>query len=429
MPILLHLRPICIAFAALAPSIAPLPAVAQLLGSEFQVNSYTTGDQAYPAVGADAAGNFVVVWTSGGQDGSGNGIFAQRFDLAAAAVGSEFQVHSYTTQDQYAPAVAADDAGNFLVVWLRGPDPGGHPGLFGQRFDASGSPAGNEFRVNVSTTGQPARPAVAADGLGNFIVVWQDDEVLARRFGPDGAPASGELRVNTATFDAQGEAAVAADAAGNFVVVWDSYLQDGSSYGIFGQRFAATGAPTGGEFQVNTYTTSWQTTPAVAMGDAGDFVVVWNRDHPGGSGSDIAGQRFDAGGSPLGGEFQASGLVTGFKGRPAVAITAAGSFVVAWDAPGRDGSAAGVLAQAFDSAGAPAGGEFLVNTHTTAAQTLPVVAAGADGSFVAVWQSDPGQDGMGGGIFAQQLATLPFRDDFESGATCAWSATVGGGCP
>ena len=72
---------------------------------------------------------------------------------------------------------------------------------------------------------------------------------------------------------------VAADADGDFVVVWES---DGSSgtdtscTSIQGQRYASTGAPQGAQFQVNTYTTSYQRRPAVAADAAGDFVVVWD---------------------------------------------------------------------------------------------------------------------------------------------------------
>ena len=51
------------------------------LGAEFRINSYTTHAQGMPSVSADAAGNFVVVWNSYKQDGSGWGIFAQRFNM------------------------------------------------------------------------------------------------------------------------------------------------------------------------------------------------------------------------------------------------------------------------------------------------------------------------------------------------------------
>ena len=72
-------------------------------GSEFQVNSYTTGYQSDPAVASDANGNFVVVWRSYGQDGSGDGVFGQRFNASGVPQGSEFQVNSYTTGDQLSP--------------------------------------------------------------------------------------------------------------------------------------------------------------------------------------------------------------------------------------------------------------------------------------------------------------------------------------
>ena len=56
------------------------------VGSEFHVNTYTTDDQYASSVAADAAGNFVVVWQSFGQDGSGLGVFGQRYDATGAPV-------------------------------------------------------------------------------------------------------------------------------------------------------------------------------------------------------------------------------------------------------------------------------------------------------------------------------------------------------
>ena len=58
---------------------------------------------------------------------------------------------------------------------------------------------------------------------------------------------------------------MANDSSGNFVVVWRSNGQDGSFYGIFGQRYASSGTPLGPEFPVNTYTTDVQELPAIAV--------------------------------------------------------------------------------------------------------------------------------------------------------------------
>jgi hypothetical protein len=65
-------------------------------------------------------------------------------------------------------------------------------------------------------------------------------------------PVGTEFQVNTYTTSQQRFAAVAANAVGNFVVVWTSYTQDGTADGVFGQRYASSGAAQGGEFQVNT---------------------------------------------------------------------------------------------------------------------------------------------------------------------------------
>jgi hypothetical protein len=44
--------------------------------------------------------------------------------------------------------------------------------------------------------------------------------------------------VNTYTTSRQARPAVASDAPGNFVVAWESNTQDGSNYGVFGQRYS-----------------------------------------------------------------------------------------------------------------------------------------------------------------------------------------------
>jgi hypothetical protein len=56
------------------------------------------------------------VWESFGQDGSYDGVFGQRYDSTGTALGSEFQVNTYTTGSQVSPATAADPGGDFLVM-------------------------------------------------------------------------------------------------------------------------------------------------------------------------------------------------------------------------------------------------------------------------------------------------------------------------
>jgi hypothetical protein len=121
------------------------------IGTEFQVNSYTSGGQRRAKVGRADDGHFVVVWHSLDQDGSDYGIFAARFDAAGVRVGGEFQVNSITDARQSFPAVAVDAAGDFVVAWMGYNGPGPQFDVFVRRFNAQGAPQGVEFQVNTYT--------------------------------------------------------------------------------------------------------------------------------------------------------------------------------------------------------------------------------------------------------------------------------------
>ena len=100
--------------------IARSPAIADATvasGPEFQVNTYTLHNQKSPKVASDDAGDYVVVWNSHYEDGSGYGVYAQRYNSTGAAQGSEFQVNTYTSGNQEQADVAMDSAGDFVVVW------------------------------------------------------------------------------------------------------------------------------------------------------------------------------------------------------------------------------------------------------------------------------------------------------------------------
>ncbi len=376
---------------------------------EFQINTYTTSSQSQQAVAFDEAGNFVVVWASYGQDGDRWGIFGQRFEASGGRRGAEFQVNSYTSSQQYFPAVASDAAGGFVVVWTSLQD-GGLTGVFGQRYDDSGAPRGVEFQVNSYTTDDQYLGLVASDARGNFVVVWssykQDGSlwgVFGQRYDASGVRQGAEFQINSQTTGSQSATSVAADGAGNFVVVWTGSNQDGSTNGVFGRRYDASGVPRGGEFQVNTYTTSSQLGAHVASDAAGDFVAVWTSYAQDGSSWGVFGQGFDAAGVRRGGEFRVNTYTTEYQGPPSVASDAAGDFIVAWASNGQDGSALGVFGQRFDVSGAARGAEFQVNAQTLGHQRMPATASDGVGNFVVSWT---GYDASALGVFGRRFGGL-----------------------
>jgi hypothetical protein len=332
------------------------------IGSEFIVNTYTTGYQYFAAVAAAPRGGFVVSWQSYGQDGSREGVFAQRFDRAGARLGAELRANSFTTHTQSRASVGVDASGNFLVSWRSGspaqPQDGDATGVFAQRFGAGGTAQGAEFRVNAYTTSYQDRPDVARAPDGSFVVVWQSNDqegaasgygIYARRHAADGTPLGAEFRVNTYTTDDQAWPAVGIDAAGNFVVAWTEYApRDGSETSIRAQRFSSAGAPVGAEFQVNTYTTGTQFEPGLGVAlDGGAFVVTWTSYGQDGSGDGVFGRRFNSAGVAVGAEFRANTASTGHQYRGNPAVDPSGNFTVVWESDAQDGSLTGVYAQRY----------------------------------------------------------------------------------
>ena len=325
------------------------------LGPQFRVNSYVTDGQLAPSVASSSAGSFVVTWQSFNQDGSGTGSFAQRYSSSGTPLGGEFQVNTYTTSAQFYPRVALDSVGNFVIVWNDYTQDGSGIGVYAQRYASNGTPLGLEFRVNTFTTGRQTRATVASSPAGDFVVVWQSDGqdgdgygVFAQRYSSTGVPLGGEFRVNTTPAFSQSRPAVAFDGAGNFVVAWNVARTNQSvPFDIVGRRYDSTGAPLGDEFRVNAYNRTSQFFPAVAADAAGDFVVAWASFPKDGSSFEVLAQRFDGSGAPLGSEFRVNSFTPNLQSHPAVASDAAGHFVIVWDSHSQDGSAYGVFGQRY----------------------------------------------------------------------------------
>jgi Ca2+-binding RTX toxin-like protein len=278
---------------------------------------------------------------------------------------------------------------------------------------APGDPVGGEFRVNTTIAGDQRNSDVATDADGDYVVVWEspdgggssarfgnfgDSGIFAQRYNNAGVRQGGEFRVNTTIADSQSRPSVALDADGDFVITWQSYLQDGSVFGVYAQRYNRTGVAQGGEFRANTFTSGTQSNPTVSLDADGDFVVVWDGfrgDYVGENAYlGIYARRFDRAGTPQGGEFRVStdNDTQQIREFPVVALDADGDFVVAWKDVYCCASAlsADIVVQRFNSAGVPQSGNFVVNGSVSASQVVaPDVAIDTDGDFVVTWQTNP----------------------------------------
>ena len=379
--------------------------------TEFQVNSNAGFSAGGSSVATFGDGGFVVAWESWGQDGDGRGVFARRFSSEGLAFGPEVQVNTAVIDDQQNATVASLAAGGFVVVWDSTGQDGSDRGIFGQRFNNGGSPSGPEFQVNSYTLEAQERCSVASLAAGGFVVVWksygQDGGgygVFGQRFDSDGSTAGGEFQLNTTSDNYQINPSVARNGEQGFVAVWQSKHQETGEnvdFGIFGQRFDIGGSKVGGEFQVNSYTEESQKYPSVSASSDGAYVVVWESDVQDGDDFGVFGQRFTAGGNKAGGEFPVNTWTINLQMDPEVASLSGGGFAVVWESWGQDDSDRAVMGQRFDSGGSKLGNEFLVNTCGSGYQMNADVAAFDGGGFIVVWDSG-GQDECNEGVFAQR---------------------------
>jgi hypothetical protein len=268
--------------------------------SEFQVNTHLTNNQYNPAAAMDSNGNFVVTWQSDNQDGNGLGIYAQRFDSLGNSIDSEFKINTYTISNQVNPAVAMDSNGNFIVTWQSLQDGSGY-GIYAQKYDSNGIAQGSEFRVNNYTRNNQRNPSVSIDSSGNFVVTWQSDVqdgsgfgIYAQRYNSSRQKVGSEFRVNSYTTNFQENSSVSMDSSGNFVVTWQSNGQDGDGYGVYYQKYNSNGAKIGFELEypANIYTTNAQYNPVVVLDNLGNFVIAWQSYTQDGSNNGIYTKRY-----------------------------------------------------------------------------------------------------------------------------------------
>lgn len=251
----------------------------------------TFDNQRNSSIAMNAVGDFVVVWESQNQDTDGYGIYAKRFSADGQPIGNAFQVNTVSPNNQQNAAVAIATNGSFVVVWESEVQDGSGWGIFAQRYGADGKPIGAEFQVNPAdgAANDQRKPSVAMDATtGDFVVTWTSDdggstaknkEVYFRQFTASGTPKGGQIRANQNPIENQQYSVVTALPGGGFAITWSGSSGEGaggSGSGIFLRRFKADGSPIEQtDVVVNTTKGNDQLFSSIAADAAGNLAVVW----------------------------------------------------------------------------------------------------------------------------------------------------------
>ena len=378
----------------------------EFIGDEFQVNTFATGDQNRPAVASLPDGKFAVVWDSAAQ---GAGIYGQIFDRNAGKIGGEFVLSSGLVTNTYDPDLTVLTNRNFIAVWESYGQDGSEGGVFGQIFDENGLKSGNQFQVNTLFTNlTQGAPTITTLNNDKFVVIWagygQDSDgrgVYGQRYEANGSPIGSEFLVNTFQTGHQDNAHATTLEDQNFLVVWNGRGQL-DSLGIYGQIFDESATKIGNEFLINTFTSSDQTNPRIASFVDSSFIVVWDSQQDG-SGRGVYGQRFAPNGTKLDGEFQVNVQSIDTQDNPSVITFSDKSFFITWDSKVQDLSLEGIYGQLFDSTGVRTETvDLQINAFTNNSQERSIATDLNNGRFVVIWESRS-QDGSGDGVFGRLL--------------------------
>lgn len=241
--------------------------VPALVGSEFHVNTTTSGNQFDSANASSTNGMSVVVW-SHQVSSSNHDIRAQLYNAAGNEIGGEIVVIG-TNANQFAATVAMDNFGNWIVAWTEGSTTTSN--IRALRFSSSGAQVGSVFNV-ATTAAREYEPSIASSSNGDFVVSYTsasagNHNVLAKLFTSAGTLLTTINVANTSVVERRSVATRSTSPNGPFAIAYES------NEDILLKRYSASGTLLGSHTIASG--TSRQIRPSASMNDFGQTVVAW----------------------------------------------------------------------------------------------------------------------------------------------------------
>ena len=252
---------------------------------------------------------------------------------------------------------------------------------------------------SLPVLGAALKPVIATRSDGSFFLAWSKYngsylDIYGQMFAADGAPAPGGPVTIAGSGQTEGLQAIAALADGRYAIAYSATGVDdpgaNNFFGVFVRIYDPSDGALSASVQVNTQVVGSQSHPDIAPLADGGFVVTW-QDHNSGGSIDVQGQLFNASGAKVGTEFEINTHGPGDHRMSSVVGLADGEHVVVWQSRGQEpgnGFGYSAFGQRFDANWQPLGGEFQIDDATDGVGAAIVdVFALSDGGFIALYQS------------------------------------------
>jgi uncharacterized protein YkwD len=234
---------------------------------------YAATSNFYPIAGIDANGNVVVAFSK--NNGADQTIYAKRYSANTATWGGTEAIAPSACNQCGDNHLAVDSSGNAMVTWTGKTDL-----IESVHFNAAAGAWGGVQTVSPSAAWAPD---IAADAHGNFVLTWTTryavkPSFLTRRF----SSTSGTWGPLTTLSDDGYFGDVVIDRSGYATAVWN---QNGTPSALQGARFDAAADSWSGAIDLAASTAaSAVVSPVLAVDAAGNVRVSWQRYPPTGSG-------------------------------------------------------------------------------------------------------------------------------------------------
>lgn len=123
------------------------------VGGEFHVSTQTVSAQELPAITALKDGGWLISWRSVEKDESypEYGVYAQRYSADGSPLGGEFRVAAADTFHQHDSALAARSDGGWISAWTSVGQDGSDDGIYAQVFDAEGEKPKGDVTLTLAS--------------------------------------------------------------------------------------------------------------------------------------------------------------------------------------------------------------------------------------------------------------------------------------
>ncbi len=238
---------------------------------------------------------------------------------------------------------------------------------------------------------------VSAQVIGNTVSSGVNWDVYGQLLGNSLIQLDSKFRVNTYLEYAQRNPKGVVLTSGDLVSVWESNWQDSSGWGVFYQLLDIHGNRISDELRANGQILSSQDHPSIAPIASGGFVIIWQESYSrasssffnkfAGTSSGVSGQCFDANGNKVGGQFIIESSSSAIDRYPSVAAFSDGSFIVVYHSKIWNGGNEEIFAQRYNPQCEAIGSKFQINDYTENDQLNPSVISFVDDSYMINWHS------------------------------------------